>query len=502
MNVQEMERRFFELKGKFDVGAMSEDDFKSEIATLRFQDKQNRWWMIGAQSGKWYMNDGARWLPGTPPVDEPPQPETPKESIESVAISPRMDAPASPEHLTTGLVTRTPAPLVTPPSARAAHLPRALPSLALTGPLLIIVAALAALIVVLIAWLVIDLAVPTKPISSFFAQVTNRTPAAVVPTSATPPAATSNIGMFLAQGDKLLAESRVDAAITQYQTASQLAPTNPAPLTRWSRALAMRGQLREALAKAQEAIARGAEDAEANAQLCRAQLWNNQVEDALRSCEKAIKLDAKSANAHAYLAEAYLHAGRKNDATAQAQLALQLAPTSAEAQRAQAWVLTLQGQKENAFAAWKQTTVLEPDSYFRFFEYGEALRVYLGNPLEAIPAYEKAVGLYGAYIPAIQQLGLALIEADKPLQAVPHLRRAITLDPNDADSYTYLGLAFGKANQCAQGIPYFDLALKLNPNSSLAQRGLADCRAGKTPALPPATPPAIPALVPTLGAPK
>src|SRR5512142_2426931 len=70
MPVAEMERRFYELKGKLDVGALGEEDFKTEIEKLRFQDAQNRWWMIGAQSGNWYVYDGTRWVPGQPP-DEP-----------------------------------------------------------------------------------------------------------------------------------------------------------------------------------------------------------------------------------------------------------------------------------------------------------------------------------------------------------------------------------------------------------------------------------------------
>jgi hypothetical protein len=80
MSVAEMERRFYELKGKLDVGAISEEEFKTEVEKLRFQDAQNRWWMIGAQSGKWYMYNGTRWIPGLPPSDRPaptpPPPET------------------------------------------------------------------------------------------------------------------------------------------------------------------------------------------------------------------------------------------------------------------------------------------------------------------------------------------------------------------------------------------------------------------------------------------
>ena len=71
MIVEDMERHFFELKGRLDVGVVTEEQFKAEVQKLRFQDKQGRWWMLGAQSGKWYAYDGARWIPGQPPTDVP-----------------------------------------------------------------------------------------------------------------------------------------------------------------------------------------------------------------------------------------------------------------------------------------------------------------------------------------------------------------------------------------------------------------------------------------------
>ncbi len=67
MTLAHMESRFFELKGKLAVGLLAEDEFKREMEKLRFQDAQGRWWMIGAQSGRWYYYDGARWLLGQPP---------------------------------------------------------------------------------------------------------------------------------------------------------------------------------------------------------------------------------------------------------------------------------------------------------------------------------------------------------------------------------------------------------------------------------------------------
>jgi Flp pilus assembly protein TadD len=146
--------------------------------------------------------------------------------------------------------------------------------------------------------------------------------------------------------------------------------------------------------------------------------------------------------------------------------------------------------------------VLEPDLYFRHFEFAEALRVYLGNPNDAVVEYQKSLALYGGYIPAIHRLGLALIDANKSREAIPHLQRAITLDPTNAEGFAYLGIAFGKSNQCNQAIPYFDQALKFDPNNSIAQRGLADCKSGKSPELAPVAPPTVPLIVPTLVPPK
>lgn len=72
MTLAQMQARFFELKGKLAVGQIQEEEFKRELEKLRFQDIQGRWWMLGAQSGRWYYYNGARWLLGDPPEPPPP----------------------------------------------------------------------------------------------------------------------------------------------------------------------------------------------------------------------------------------------------------------------------------------------------------------------------------------------------------------------------------------------------------------------------------------------
>ncbi|MBI5032085.1 MAG: tetratricopeptide repeat protein [Chloroflexi bacterium] len=525
MSVESLERKFFELKGKLDVGVITEEQFKSEVEKLRFQDSTGRWWMIGAQSGKWYSFDGARWIPGTPPHDQP-TPAEPKPAAAPVVAQPIVTPLASSQPATVTPLSEPPPEKITPPKSIAPppqpeHIQPTTPALRMRpiplnaqaqlrrfpipGWMLVLGAAAVAMVGVVIFWIIVENFVPGKPISSFLNNVTGVKPVAtVIPGSVTISSAGSvskDVSTILAMGDQLVTQSQIDGAITQYQNAATLAPTSALPLTRWSRALVFKGLTQEAVTKAQQAIQRAPNDAETLAQFCRALIWNGQSGDGIAQCEKATQLDPKNANAYAFLTEAYLLARRSTDAQARAQLALQLAPQSVEAHRAQAWFLTMQGQKDQALVEWRQTVSMEPSFYFRHFELGEVLRVYFNNPAEAVTEYQTALALYGGYIPTVNRLGQALLAVNKPKEAIPHFQRALTLEPGNVDNYVYLGIAFGQSNQCGQAIPYFQQALRLSPENAIARKGLSDCQAGKAPTLAAAPPPQVP-LIPPIVAPK
>jgi outer membrane protein assembly factor BamB len=71
--VHRVEAEFRRLKGQFEAGALTEDEFKARLADLMIQDEKGRWWMIGYETGKWYYHDGEKWVRGEPPqIAEPP----------------------------------------------------------------------------------------------------------------------------------------------------------------------------------------------------------------------------------------------------------------------------------------------------------------------------------------------------------------------------------------------------------------------------------------------
>ncbi|MDD8026846.1 MAG: zinc ribbon domain-containing protein [Acidobacteriota bacterium] len=58
---------FEELKKRFQAGDLSRQQFIEDMKKLRLKDAQGRYWMIGAQTGKWYYFDGRDWIASEPP---------------------------------------------------------------------------------------------------------------------------------------------------------------------------------------------------------------------------------------------------------------------------------------------------------------------------------------------------------------------------------------------------------------------------------------------------
>ena len=583
MTLAQMESRFFELKGKLAVGQLTEDEFKREMENLRFQDRQGNWWMIGAQSGRWYYYDGTRWLLGQPnePTSESPvarQPDSdhlppanggqpapqdghrppdgssastmgaktpyyvPPPQTLSPAIQPlpRYKPPsqtpltpaakpvrdsASPSKQMSGLPPRPPdAPLHPPTLAErlredmthvhvpsvhvpAMHVPpmhmqvhtpaqirRYSPNTILIG------AVVGGLLLVALMWLAVDNFVPGKPITSFFGSTLGIRGATIVTSPnarATPLTAGANVDELLNLADDLISKSQFDTALTQYQSASKLAPSNPDVYTRWSRALALAGRIQEAVTTAQRATRLDSTSADAYAQLTRALAWSGEIDAGVSAGEKAISLDPKNATAHAFLAEAYIRGGRQTEAENEASTALNTDDSNADGHRAMGWVALIAGRKEDALSEWQRVVQLAPNISFYHFEFGQVYGYYLNDPADAVAEYQKAIQLYPPYVPSYIALGAAYLTQNEPGPAILEYQKALTYDPNSNGAYVGLGLAFEKQGRCPQAIPYFQKSLQLNPDARDALRGLADCGAlAKDQPTPPAVAPTAVALGP------
>ena len=83
LNFQDAEKTYKDLKAQHAAGKLSDADFETEVAKLRLQDAQGRWWQLGVQTGDWYMHDGQKWNKAKPPATvAPPPPKEPSAAPE------------------------------------------------------------------------------------------------------------------------------------------------------------------------------------------------------------------------------------------------------------------------------------------------------------------------------------------------------------------------------------------------------------------------------------
>ena len=62
------EDQYYVLKGQLASGRITPEQFNAALQDLIVQDAQSRYWMIGAESGKWYVHDGQNWVEAQPYV--------------------------------------------------------------------------------------------------------------------------------------------------------------------------------------------------------------------------------------------------------------------------------------------------------------------------------------------------------------------------------------------------------------------------------------------------
>lgn len=67
MDYAQAEQQYKALKQQFSAGAVDEASFKAKLHDLMVQDKEERWWMIGYDTGQWYVHDGQTWTRADPP---------------------------------------------------------------------------------------------------------------------------------------------------------------------------------------------------------------------------------------------------------------------------------------------------------------------------------------------------------------------------------------------------------------------------------------------------
>ncbi len=98
MNFQDAEKTYRDLKQQHAAGKLTDEDFEEQVAQLSLQDAQGHWWMLGVETGEWYMHDGQQWNKAKPPIAPVPPAAPPIAPVPPTAppIAPVAPAPPPP----------------------------------------------------------------------------------------------------------------------------------------------------------------------------------------------------------------------------------------------------------------------------------------------------------------------------------------------------------------------------------------------------------------------
>jgi hypothetical protein len=64
---REAEATFSRLRERFRDKRISQKEFSDSLKQLRIKDDDGRFWVIGAQSGRWYVHEHGQWIEAKPP---------------------------------------------------------------------------------------------------------------------------------------------------------------------------------------------------------------------------------------------------------------------------------------------------------------------------------------------------------------------------------------------------------------------------------------------------
>ena len=239
-------------------------------------------------------------------------------------------------------------------------------------------------------------------------------------------------------GNAVLVKGRVDEAISRYQQALEIVPTNARAHSYYGNALLQKGR----------------------------------VDEALNQYQESIKFDPSDAEVHNNLGSLLLQKGRVEDSIHQFQAALKIKPDYAEAHFNAGLALFQSGHVDEAIAQYQDALNVNPDMALAQFHLGDALR-QKGLAEQAVPHYLAALEIQPSYGDAENNLGAVLRQTGRIDEAIFHYEKAIALMPTNESVHFNLARALLQKGRAEEAIAQYQSALQIDPADVEVQNNLA-----------------------------
>jgi tetratricopeptide (TPR) repeat protein len=216
-------------------------------------------------------------------------------------------------------------------------------------------------------------------------------------------------------------------------------------------------------------------------------LERGQVPEAIANFQEALALRPEFAMAHYNLGVALGQKGQADEAVRQYQEAVRLEPELADARNNLGEALDQRGQIDEAIRQYQEVLRLNPDHADAHNNLGAAF-VSKDQLDEAIRQYQEALRLKPNHVEAHNNLGMALGMKGQTDEAIRQFQEAVRLKPEHTGAHYNLGVALTRQGRVDEAIRQYQEVLRLKPDNADARRNLDAVLAAKTGSAPPAGP--------------
>jgi len=274
------------------------------------------------------------------------------------------------------------------------------------------------------------------------------------------PTPTRTAQSYVLEAEAYYGQGQLDEAIAAYEQAVAITPKDTTARIRLAQLLILRQHTAQALELAKQAVLQEPSSPQALGTLCQALDAEGQHAEAFDACECAIELAPDYAEAYAYLAKVYVDTGDWIPARTYAQQAVDLNYQSMDAHYNQGYVLEAQGRYRQAVEAYENAITLHPRLAPLYISAGQNHRV-LGQFTEAVDLFEKATRLDPANPAGYDQLGWTYYTAGQYSRAIDTLEQATLIDPDYTPAWGHLGIVYYVLQQYEEVISVLQQAINL-----------------------------------------
>jgi tetratricopeptide (TPR) repeat protein len=196
---------------------------------------------------------------------------------------------------------------------------------------------------------------------------------------------------------------------------------------------------------------------------------SGQLDQAVASCQSALAINPDDVEVHYELAEIYHYQGKLEEAIAAYRRVIQLNPDLVIAHHNLGEALTKLGQLDEAITSYRRAIELNPDFSWSHNNLGDALKA-LEKWEDAVDYYRRAIELNPDFSGSYCNLGDVLSQQHQWEEALAAFRRALELNSNNFGSYYNLGVALEQQQQWEEAGHAYRCAVESNPNFASYQR--------------------------------